>query len=165
MNLFNHILRRTLITPFLLIGFSGFCNAQAFIKTTDLFRRPDYRAGELNIDQKPAIDTLLSRYILASKKNRTMEGTQGMEGFRIQIYYSSVRQAREESAKVRAEFINKFPDIMSYAQYQEPGYFMVRAGNFRTRIEGHKYLLMVRKEFPNAYLVPDIINFPDQEKK
>jgi hypothetical protein len=42
---------------------------------------------------------------------------------------------------------------------------MVRAGDFRTRTEGHKYLLMVRKEFPNAYLVPAVINFPDQEKK
>jgi hypothetical protein len=165
MNLSHYILRRALIPAFLLIVSCGFCSAQAFIKTTDLFRRPDYRAGELNIDQDPAIDTLLSRYILASKKNRTIEGTQGMEGFRIQIYYSSVRQAREESAKARAEFINKFPDIVSYAQYQEPGYFMVRAGDFRTRTEGHKYLLMVRKEFPNAYLVPAVINFPDQEKK
>ncbi len=154
--------RKTLLLAVILVIPFGFCRSQAFIKTTDLFKRQDYTAGRLVIDQDPAVDTLLSRYILASRKNRTIEGTQGMEGFRIQIYYSSVRQAREESAKARAEFINKFPDIVSYAQYQEPGYFMVRAGNYRTKMEGHKYLLMVRKEFPNAYLVPAIINFPDQ---
>jgi len=154
--------RKTLLLAVILVIPLGFCRSQAFIKTTDLFKRQDYTAGRLVIDQDPAVDTLLSRYILASRKNRTIEGTQGMEGFRIQIYYSSVRQARDESAKARAEFINKFPDIVSYAQYQEPGYFMVRAGNYRTRTEGHKYLLMVRKEFPNAYLVPAIINFPDQ---
>ena len=153
--------RKTLLLAVILVIPFGFCRSQAFIKTTDLFKRQDYTAGRLVIEQDPAVDTLLSRYILASKKNRTIEGTQGMEGFRIQIYYSSVRQAREESAKARAEFINKFPDIVSYAQYQEPGYFMVRAGNYRTRMEGHKYLLMVRKKFPNAYLVPAIINFPD----
>lgn len=159
MNVHCIIRRMTLTTVALFIA--GLCSAQAFIKTTDIFKRPEHSAGNLVINQDPAIDTLLSRYILASRKNRTIEGTQGMEGFRIQIYYSSVRQAREESAKARAEFIAKFPDIVSYAQYQEPGYFMVRAGNFRTRIEGHKYLVMVRKEFPNAYLVPAIINFPD----
>lgn len=159
MNVHCIIRRMTLTTVALFIA--GLCSAQAFIKTADIFKRPEHSAGNLVINQDPAIDTLLSRYILASGKNRTIEGTQGMEGFRIQIYYSSVRQAREESAKARAEFIAKFPDIVSYAQYQEPGYFMVRAGNFRTRIEGHKYLVMVRKEFPNAYLVPAIINFPD----
>ncbi|OFY66154.1 MAG: hypothetical protein A2V64_05655 [Bacteroidetes bacterium RBG_13_43_22] len=165
MNLLYCILKKTIILAAILFIPAGFCNAQAFIKTTDLFKRQDYTAGRLEINQDPAIDTLLSRYILASRKNRTIEGTQGMEGFRIQIYYSSVRQARDESAKARAEFIARFPDIVSYAQYQEPGYFMVRAGNYRTRTEGHKYLLMVRKEFPNAYLVPAIINFPDQDKK
>jgi hypothetical protein len=165
MNLLFGILRKTLVLGAIISLPAGFCNAQAFIKTADLFKRSDYHSGRLEIDQDPAIDTLLSRYILASSKNKTIEGTQGMGGFRIQIYYSSVRQAREESAKVRAEFINKFPDIVSYAQYQEPGYFMVRAGNYRTRTEGHKDLLAVRKVFPDAYLVPAIINFPDQEKK
>jgi hypothetical protein len=158
------MLRKILSLVIVLFIPAGLCRSQAFIKTSDLFKRPEYMGGKLTITQDPAIDTLLSRYILASKKNRTIEGTQGMEGFRIQLYYSSVRQAREESAKARAEFINKFPDIISYAQYQEPGYFIVRAGNYRTRTEGHKYLLIVRKEFPNAYLVPAIITFPDQDK-
>jgi hypothetical protein len=158
------MLRKILSLIIILVIPAGLCRSQAFVKTSDLFKRPDYMEGKLVIYQDPAVDTLLSRYILASKKNRTIEGTQGMEGFRIQLYYSSVRQAREESAKARAEFINKFPDIISYAQYQEPGYFIVRAGNYRTRTEGHKYLLMVRQEFPNAYLVPAIITFPDQDK-
>lgn len=158
------MLRKILSLVIILVIPVGLCRSQAFVKTSDLFKRPEYIEGKLVISQDPAVDTLLSRYILSSKKNRTIEGTQGMEGFRIQLYYSSVRQAREESAKARAEFINKFPDIISYAQYQEPGYFIIRAGNYRTRTEGHKYLLMVRKEFPNAYLVPSIITFPDQDK-
>jgi hypothetical protein len=139
-----------------------FCRSQAFVRTADLLRRPDRGTGTgtLNIIQDQAIDTLMSRYILSNKKLRTIEGTQGIQGFRIQIYYSSVRNAREESARARADFINKFPDIISYAQYQEPGYFMVRAGNYRSKAEGYKDLLAVRKEFPNAYLVPAVINYP-----
>lgn len=88
-----------------------------------------------------------------------------MPGYRIQIYRSSVRNAREESAKAIAEFINRFPDIRSYTQYQEPGYFMVRVGDYRTKLEGYKDLIMVRKEFPDAYPVPTTINYPDLHKK
>ncbi len=146
---------------------SDFCVAQAFVRTSDLFQRPDgySRTGELNIIQAPGIDTLLSRYILSNKNQKTSEGRQGMQGFRIQIYGSSNRNAREESNKARLEFISKFPDIVSYTLYADPGYFKVRAGNYRTKTDGTKYLLMVRKEFTNAYLVPDIINFPDLVKK
>jgi hypothetical protein len=90
----------------------------------------------------------------------------GLEGFRIQIYSSANRNAREESGKVRAEFISKFPaELVSYASFAEPGYYKIRVGNFRTRTEGTKYLLMIRKVFPDAYLVPDIINFQDLNKQ
>ena len=159
------MIRKIFLFLIILVLTVDFCNSQAFIRTSDLFKRPE-SLGKLNIFQNPAIDSLLSRYIILNKKLRTAEGIQGMSGFRIQIYYSSVRSAREESAKARAEFIsmfpeNKFPDLKSYALYQEPGWYMVRAGDFRTKTECYKFLLMVRKEFPNAYPVPDIINFPD----
>jgi hypothetical protein len=158
------MIRKILPAIIILIIPFGFCRSQAFVRTADLFSRPD-NSGNLVINQNPAIDTLLSRHIIANRKVRTLEGTQGMQGFRIQIYYSSVRTAREESAKARAEFMNIFPDLVSYAQYQEPGWFMVRVGDYRTKTECYKDLLLVRKEFPNAYFVPAVINFPDQIKK
>jgi len=150
---------------FLIILFcsAGITTAQAFVRTSDLFKRTDgnYRAGQLKITQDPAIDTLITRYLLASENHKTSEGTLGMEGYRIQIYYSSVRTAREEASRARAEFLNKFPEIKSYEEYAEPGYFMVRAGDYRTKVQGYKYLLLIRKQFPNAYFVPTVINFPD----
>ncbi len=147
---------------FLLI--TELCSSQASIKTADLFRRDDIHSGQLNIFQDKAIDTLMTRYILANNKVRT-EGQQGMQGFRIQIYYSSVRNAREESAKTQARFIEKFPEIPSYPDYQEPGWFIVRVGDYRTKIECYKDLIMIRKEFPNAYWIPTVIKFPDRIKK
>ncbi len=158
------------ISIFLLVFYiflPGTTNAQAFIKTGELFHRQESNAhtGSLNINQDVQLDSLISRYIIANSKVKTTEGSVGIEGFRIQIYSNSVRTAREESAKARAEFINKFPSIASYAQYQDPGYFMVRVGDYRTKTEGFKDLLMIRKQFPNAYLVPDVINFPDLNKQ
>jgi hypothetical protein len=161
------MIKKSFLFLVILFLISNICRSQAFIRTADLLRRSDTGAGagSLNINQDKAIDTLISRYILSNRKLRTTEGTQGVQGFRIQIYYSSVRNAREESARARADFINEFPDMVSYAPYQEPGYFMVRAGDYRTRTEGYKDLLTVRREFPNAYMVPAVINFRGTNKK
>ena len=76
----------------------AFCDAQTFIKTADLFKlqNTNSRSGTLNIFQDPKeLILLISRYILA---NRLLDGD--MEGFRIQIYRSSNRNAKEESNKV-----------------------------------------------------------------
>ena len=88
-----------------------------------------------------------------------------MDGYRIQIYSSSNRNAREESSKARAEFINKYPNIVSYPLYADPGYFKIRVGDFRTNTEAKKAILMISKDFPESYIVRDIINFPDQNQK
>jgi hypothetical protein len=155
---------RKLFFFLLILYFStGISPAQAFIKTIDLLNRMDgnNRSGQLKIIQDPSIDTLISRYILVNENIYREYGRFGMEGFRIQIYSSSNRNAREESNKTRAAFISKFPDIASYQLYAEPGYFKIRAGDFRTKTEATKLFLLVSKEFPDAYLVPDIINFPD----
>jgi hypothetical protein len=138
---------------------SGLVGAQDFVKTSALFLRTNEnsRGGRLNIIQDPSLDTLISRYI-SGKKNH------GMEGFRIQIYNSSTRNAREESGKVRAEFMSKFPGIVSYPLYADPGWFKIRVGDFRTKSEAIKLLLSVSKEF-DAYIVPDFINFPDLNLK
>jgi hypothetical protein len=136
------------------------CLAQNINSTEELMRRQDngLNPGKLNIYQDPGVDSLIGRYILYNMR------LNGLEGYRIQVYNSSNKNAREESGKIRAEFISKFPDIVSYATFDRPSYYKIRAGNYRTRIEGTKYLLMIRKVFPDAVLVPAIINFPDQNK-
>jgi hypothetical protein len=155
------MLKRTFLVVSLLILAFNISDAQIFIKTSDLFpvTVPDSRAGELNIIQDQRADTLMSRYILG---NRFLNG--GMEGFRIQIFRNSNRTAREESNKVRADFMVSFPEITSYIEYAEPGWFLVKVGDYRTKMEGTKSLYMIRKKYPNAYLVPSIINFPDLKK-
>jgi hypothetical protein len=155
------MLKRAFLVISVLIIIGNTSEAQVFIKTSDLFpvNKPDSKAGELNIIQGKSADTLMSRYILA---NRFLNG--GMPGFRIQIYRGSGRTAREESNKVRADFIGIYPDIASYAEYADPGWFLVRVGDFRTKMEGTKTLYLIRKKYPNAYIVPDVINFPDLKK-
>jgi hypothetical protein len=155
-----------------ILGLSVLARSQAVVGTSELFKRSDAssRTGQLNIIQDPALDTLISRYILANKNMEEKIGYSGMEGFRIQIYSSSARNAKEESSKVNAEFLSKFPesqypDLKSHAQFAPPAYFKIRVGDFRTKTEATRLFLLISKVFPNSYLVPDIINFPEQNKK
>lgn len=161
------MIRSLLLSLVFTVFSSGYVLAQTFVKTADLFKRPIENSitGKLNISQDPAIDSLINRYILMSKKVYREKNHYGMNGFRIQIYASSNRNAREESNKARADFMNKFPDIVSYPLYQDPGYFKIRVGDFRTRTEATKLFLIISKEFPDSYIVPDIINFPDLNTK
>jgi len=154
------MLKNTLLLIFVLSFSYSLCFAQNSGLTTELLERKERNPnmGNLVIYQNTAIDSLIYRYILYNKR------LNGLEGFRIQIYSSSDKSARVESGKVRQEFITKFPDIISYASFDRPGYYKIRVGDYRTRIEGTKYLLMIRKVFPDAYLVPDVINFPDLNK-
>jgi hypothetical protein len=155
------MLKNTLLLSFLFSFSFCLCSAQDSGLTATLLERKDKNShmGTLAIYQDPAIDSLIHRYILY------YERLNGIEGFRVQIYSSSDKNARTESGKVRQEFMTKFPDMTSYASFDRPGYYKIRVGDYRTRIEGTKYLLMIRKVFPDAYLVPDVINFPDLNKK
>jgi len=146
--------------------------SQSVIATSDLFKRADENSitGKLNIIQDPALDTLMNRYIQGYKNLEEKNGYSGMEGFRIQIYSSSTRNAKEESGKVNAEFLSKFPEsqypeLKSHTQFAQPAYYKIRVGDFRTKTEATRLFLLISKVFPDAYIVPDIINFPDLNNK
>jgi hypothetical protein len=155
---------RKLFLISLISGFTVvFVNSQSVTKTEDLFKRTDNNSqtGRLNIDQDPALDTLIYRHILGFENLEAKNEHPGMTGVRIQIYRSSGRNARDESAKIQAEFITKFPDIKSYVTYENPGYFLVRVGDFRSYTEALRTFLLISKTFKESYMIPNcFINFP-----
>lgn len=155
---------KTILFAVLMILFSGSTVAQSVTKTEGLFERTGQTSGRLNIVQNAEIDTLLNRYILMSIRSYEENGYYGMNGYRIQIYNSNNRNAREESRKAAAEFVSRFQDIVAYPMYQEPGYFKIRVGDFRTKAEATKPFLQISKVFPDAYIVPDLIRFPELYK-
>ena len=155
---------RKLISLLFILGFSFvIVRSQSYISTSELFKSTDANAqsGRLTIIQDPALDTLIGRYIMENRNLEEKNDYMGVEGFRIQIYNSSERNAKIESAKVRQEFMNQFPDVVSYLLFAEPAWYKVRVGNFRSRTEATRLFLIVSKKFPNADLVPDIISLPD----
>ncbi len=161
------MIRKFILLSLILGFYAGYGSAQSFVNTSALFKRSGTydQVAQLNIIQNRAIDSLISRYIMVNNELKIENNHYGMPGFRIQIYNSSTRNAREESYKTMADFISKFPDITPYALYAQPGYFKIRVGDFRTKAEAIRLFLTISKVFPNSYIVPDFINFPDLIKK
>lgn len=77
-----------------------------------------------------------------------------IEGYRIQIYRGRSRiqasQAREKSYEI-------FPNATPYMIYSAPTY-RVRVGDFLAPSECKPFLKVLKKEFPTALVVPDIVN-------
>jgi hypothetical protein len=148
---------------FFLLGTTGFLSAQSLVKISDIFQKynSNNNTGHLEIYQPSELDFLISKHILSNQNRFKVNNHYGMEGYRIQIYNNNSRNARDESSNIRVTFMSRYPDVISYQLYAEPGYFRVRVGDFRTKAEAIKLLQRISRDFPSAYIVPDIISFPD----
>jgi hypothetical protein len=85
--------------------------------------------------------------------------TKGLPGYRIRIFRENSQQARQKSLDLVAEVIAKYPDLPCYRYYDNP-YFKVSLGDFRTRFDAMKAYRQVVKDFPDAFIVQETINFP-----
>ena len=112
--------------------------------------------GKIYVYQDPRIDKLLQRHIANNEKKG------GINGYRIQIYFGSGHDARENANESKARFLSYFPETKAHILYQSP-FYKVRIGDFRTKNEALKFYRRVQRRFPNAYIVPDIIEFPELE--
>ena len=109
---------------------------------------------KLPISQDPRITDLLVRHSEINQRRR------GTDGFRLEIFFSSDYKAREQSARVKNEFNLVFPDIRAYVLFQTPN-FKVRIGDFRNKSEALKAKAYIASKYPNAFIVKDIIQFPE----
>ncbi len=107
----------------------------------------------LNIRQDPRIDDLLNLHKQQNRWKNTMKG------FRLQIFATSGTGAREEAESVKARFLSEYMDYGVYVTFQSPDW-KVRVGDFRNKSEALKLKEEVKRMFPNAFIVPDDINFP-----
>ena len=75
-----------------------------------------------------------------------------VDGFTIQIYSGN----RADAGKTQAQMLSYFSDVNPNLTYSQPNW-QVTAGQFYTKLEAQKDLTRIRKEFPNAFLIPSKI--------
>lgn len=107
----------------------------------------------LQINQDPRLDKMLNWHIVKNKKMN------GVEGFRVEIFFSSTMDALEQAKNKKVKFLSEYPDYAVNIKYDAPN-FKVRVGDFRTKNEALKLYKEIEKSYPMAFIVPDKINFP-----
>ena len=84
-----------------------------------------------------------------------------VEGFRVQVFTSSSRDAAE---RVRTEAVRWWEQAQpggarspeAVVAYRQP-YYRVQLGAFATREDADAALALVRRQYPEAFLVPDLV--------
>jgi hypothetical protein len=96
------------------------------------------------------LDSLIERNIELN------QAANGIQGYRIQIFFGSDRRAANEA---RTKFLQLYPETEAYLVYQQPN-FKVRVGDFRNQLEAQAMFRGLLAQFETVFIVPDKINLP-----
>ena len=110
-------------------------------------------AGTVTVHQDDRVDALIA-------KQRTLyKVDSSYNGYRIHIFSEIGNEALDHAKAVKSRFERAFPDIPIYLTYVEP-HFLLRAGDFRNRVEAEKCLRRIKPRFKEAFVTADMIYRP-----
>ncbi|MEZ4721977.1 MAG: hypothetical protein R2813_08900 [Flavobacteriales bacterium] len=79
-----------------------------------------------------------------------------VEGFRIQIFSASGPNARELAFKKQSDFLQLYDKSSSYTLWSYPNW-VLRVGDFRTRLEALEFHETIRIKYPASFIIKDEI--------
>jgi len=112
--------------------------------------------GHIQIIQDDRVDLLVSKHVQINQNRK------GIEGYRIQIFFDSGNNSKTKAQSIYEGFKAKYPDVRGYLSFKSPNY-KVRVGDFRTRLDAQRFLNDIIVEYPNAWIIADMIDLPKVE--
>jgi len=113
------------------------------------------QAAEVQVIQEEKLDEVL---LLFMEQNRKLKG---IPCYWIRIYSGSSNDSREKAYETKARFLRKYDGIRNDVIYDDPN-FKVYIGGYRSKSETLKLLNSLKRDFPTAFIVYDIIDFPEK---
>ncbi|MBN1988305.1 MAG: SPOR domain-containing protein [Bacteroidales bacterium] len=107
----------------------------------------------VTIKQDDRLAKMLDFHVIQNAKRA------GMHGFRIRIFFDLGQKSRQASQEAMEQFMEKYPDMAVYRTFDSP-YYKVSVGDFRSRDNALKLYNQLKREYPNAFIVPEWVNFP-----
>lgn len=107
----------------------------------------------LDVERDTLLDKMLNWHI---EKNKLRDG---IDGYRVEIFFSSDLDAKQEALDKKVEFLSKYPDYDVNVIFVAPN-FRVRVGDFRTKSEAWKLYEKIKEDYRAAFVVKGKINFP-----
>ena len=116
---------------FLLLVFGIFTSQILFAQVTSSSENtgesnlPEF-INNLKINQDPRLEKMLSWHIGNNKTSNSIDG------YRVEIFFSSDVDAKQKALKKKVEFLSIYPENTVHVIYVSPN-FRVRVGDFRTK--------------------------------
>lgn len=92
------------------------------------------------------IDNLIAQKTSYNKQNKNTVV------YKIQLYNGS----ESEAYKIRRNFISAFPEYKTSIIYKQPEW-KTQVGDFETKLEADRVLLLIKEEFSGAIVLEDLI--------
>ena len=109
--------------------------------------------SNVRIVQEKKLDEVMLNFI---EQGRELGG---IPCYWIRIYSGSTHSARDEAYETKARFLKKYEGIRNDVIYDDPN-FKVYIGGYRSKSETLKLLTKIKRDFPTAFIVYDVIDFP-----
>lgn len=98
--------------------------------------------GKIVLHMPVEVEALLERH------KSYIHKLEGLPGYRIQIAATSTLRDIKE---VRRDVEEEFEEFRTYTIFSNPNY-RLQVGDYRTRIDAHRDLIIIRKKFPQAFI-------------
>ena len=129
-----------------------------------LFVVPHYIYSQQSLNQESdSVKTLIQEINMQEGIEQLLQKNQqidyekgGIEGFCVQIYSGD---SREESQKIKYQFMKKFNEITSVSYERINPNWKVRVGKYRTKLEAKKLQSIIREFYPGSYIIKIIVPF------
>ncbi|MCX6285604.1 MAG: SPOR domain-containing protein [Bacteroidetes bacterium] len=113
-------------------------------------------SGAVTIYQDKLVDELVQKQV------KLNEAGNNQDGYRIQIFSDSGNNSKTKAQSAMDEFLAKHPEIKAYLVFKSPNY-KVKVGDFRSKLDAIRYLNQITADFPNAFIISDLISLPQVE--
>ena len=130
-----------------------------FIGVLLLFSMLSFGQNEIEINPNIVIHKEAKLDTLIQIQQSFLEKNQKLDGWRVQIFFEGGNKSYQLALNKKSSFIANHPEIPVYLTFNAP-YYKVRVGNFRSRSEAEILLKELKENYPNAFLVKTVINFP-----
>lgn len=117
------------------------------------------QTGKVNVHSDPLFDTLTAQYKYLQDLQMEDPNNKGIEGYRVQIFFDSGTNSGNRAEDAKKSFEEEYEGVPAYITWRAPNY-RVRVGDFRSRLEAEKFLARISRDYPNAWVIKDEINYP-----
>lgn len=97
-----------------------------------------------------ALDSLIQKRLAYYKDHPT-------QGYSVLFFSASGNHSGVAAEQANERFQFLYPETPTYLSYDAP-YYKLKAGNFRTRLEASAFLARIQSDYPNAFVVRDVLD-------